>query len=73
MQTFAAEPPPDEAMNVKAPPGGWDRAASDARPPSRPHREAQAAVLLKRPEALAGAAAASMAANATAFTLAAAT
>jgi localization factor PodJL len=26
VQTWAADPPPDEAMNVKAPPGGWDSA-----------------------------------------------
>jgi localization factor PodJL len=32
-QTFAVDAPPDEAMNVKAPPGGWDRAtASPAKP-----------------------------------------
>ena len=28
VQTFAADPPPDDAMNPKTPPGGWDRATS---------------------------------------------
>jgi localization factor PodJL len=28
VQTFAADPPPEDAMNVKAPPGGWDRATA---------------------------------------------
>ena len=33
VQTFAADPPPEDAVNVKAPPGGWDRAtATPARP-----------------------------------------
>jgi localization factor PodJL len=31
-QTFTAEPQPDEAVNVKGPPGGWDRPASAAAP-----------------------------------------
>ena len=31
-QTFTAEPQPDEAVNVKSPPGGWDRPASAAAP-----------------------------------------
>ena len=47
VQTFAAEPPPDEAMNVKAPAGGWDRAASaGAGQAGRDRRKPQAAVLL---------------------------
>jgi localization factor PodJL len=34
VQTFTVDPPPDEAMSVKAPPGGWDRAtAAPAKPP----------------------------------------
>ena len=34
VQTFAADPPPEDAMTVKAPPGGWDRAtATPAKPP----------------------------------------
>ena len=32
VQTWAADPPPEEAMNVKAPPGGWDRATTSAAP-----------------------------------------
>ena len=39
VQTFAAEPPPDEAMNVKAPAGGWDRAVSTA--PAKPATSAK--------------------------------
>jgi localization factor PodJL len=39
VQTFAAEPPPDEAMNVKAPPGGWDRAVTTA--PAKPATSAR--------------------------------
>ena len=34
-QTFTAEPQPDEATNVKSPPGGWDRPASARRPCAR--------------------------------------
>jgi localization factor PodJL len=34
VQTWAADPPPDEAMNVKTPAGGWDRATSQA--PAKP-------------------------------------
>ena len=34
VQTFAADPPPDEAMNVKAPAGGWDGATVAA--PAKP-------------------------------------
>jgi len=41
VQTWAADPPPDEAMNVKAPPGGWDgaQATGPAKPTVRkkPH------------------------------------
>ncbi len=32
VQTFAPDLPPDEAMNVKGPPGGWDRATTSAAP-----------------------------------------
>lgn len=32
VQTFTPEPQPDEAINVKAPPGGWDRTASALTP-----------------------------------------
>ena len=32
VQTWAADAPPEEAMNVKAPPGGWDRATTSAAP-----------------------------------------
>ena len=34
VQTWAADPPSDEAMNVKTPAGGWDRATSQA--PAKP-------------------------------------
>src|SRR3954469_711094 len=34
VQTFVADPPPDEAMNVKAPPGGWDSAQATG--PAKP-------------------------------------
>jgi localization factor PodJL len=34
VQTWTADPAPDEAMNVKAPPGGWDRATAAA--PAKP-------------------------------------
>jgi localization factor PodJL len=34
VQTWAADPPPEDAMNVKAPAGGWDRAVSAA--PAKP-------------------------------------
>jgi localization factor PodJL len=41
VQTFSADPPPDEAMNVKAPPGGWDRATmtTPAKPADRRKRQ----------------------------------
>jgi localization factor PodJL len=37
VQTWAAEPAPDEAMNVKAPANGWDNApaATPAKPAAR--------------------------------------
>jgi localization factor PodJL len=39
VQTFAVDPPPEEAMNVKAPPGGWDRAtATPAKPAAAPRK-----------------------------------
>lgn len=34
VQTWAADPPPDEAMNVKVPPGGWDNASAAAPKPT---------------------------------------
>ncbi len=34
VQTWAADPPPDEAMNVKAPAGGWDGATATG--PAKP-------------------------------------
>jgi localization factor PodJL len=34
VQTWVADPPPDEAMNVKAPPGGWDSAQATG--PAKP-------------------------------------
>jgi localization factor PodJL len=34
VQTWAADPPPDEAMNVKAPAGGWDNAQATG--PAKP-------------------------------------
>jgi localization factor PodJL len=37
-QTFTAESQPDEAVNVKAPPGGWDRPASAAAPAPAKHK-----------------------------------
>jgi localization factor PodJL len=33
IQTFAVEPQPDDAVNVTAPPGGWDSAPSQANAP----------------------------------------
>jgi localization factor PodJL len=39
-QTFTAESQPDEAVNVKAPPGGWDRPASAAAPAPAKHKPA---------------------------------
>ena len=43
VQTWASDPPPDEAMNVKAPPGGWDRAtaAAPAKPGAKPSATAR--------------------------------
>jgi localization factor PodJL len=34
VQTFAVDPPPEDAMNVKVPAGGWDRATATA--PTKP-------------------------------------
>src|SRR5262245_403244 len=34
VQTWVADPPPDEAMNVKAPAGGWDNAQATG--PAKP-------------------------------------
>jgi len=37
IQTFTAEPQPDDAVNVPSPPGGWDSApATAAKPAARP-------------------------------------
>jgi localization factor PodJL len=42
-QTFTAEAQPDEAVNVKAPPGGWDRPAAAAAPaPAKQQKSAPA-------------------------------
>jgi len=35
-QNFAAEREPDEATNLKAPPGGWDKAPAAQAKPKRP-------------------------------------
>ncbi len=35
VQTFTADPPPEDAMSVKAPPGGWDRTVPAAAPPAK--------------------------------------
>jgi localization factor PodJL len=42
VQSFVPEPQPDEAINVKAPPGGWDRAAVTTvpvKPKNAPNRK----------------------------------
>ena len=40
VQTWAADPPPDEAMNVKTPPGGWDQASgAPAKPAATARRK----------------------------------
>jgi localization factor PodJL len=39
VQTFAVDTPPEEAMNVKAPPGGWDRATATPAKPAAPPRK----------------------------------
>jgi localization factor PodJL len=39
VQTFTADLPPEEAMNVKAPPGGWDHAAAPAKPTATVRRK----------------------------------
>lgn len=36
VQTFTAKQQPDEAVNVKAPPGGWERPAGSPRPAKKP-------------------------------------
>jgi localization factor PodJL len=38
VQTFVADLPPDEAMNVKAPAGGWDRATAAPKPAPAPRK-----------------------------------
>ncbi|HKU07279.1 MAG TPA: hypothetical protein VJR30_14520 [Bradyrhizobium sp.] len=41
IQTFTAEPQPDDAINVTAPAGGWDNAATQAaKPAAKPARRA---------------------------------
>jgi hypothetical protein len=45
VQTWVADLPPEEAMNVKAPAGGWDHAAAAA--PAKP-----AATLRRKPTAI---------------------
>jgi localization factor PodJL len=35
VQTFTAQPQPDEAVNVKPPAGGWDRTAAAPAPPAK--------------------------------------
>ncbi len=35
MQKFAAEPQPDDAINVKSPPGGWDPPPQAVKPKPR--------------------------------------
>ena len=47
VQTWAVDPPPDDAMNVKAPAGGWDRATAAA--PAKP-----AATARRKPHAILG-------------------
>ncbi|TMJ03460.1 MAG: hypothetical protein E6G97_10025 [Alphaproteobacteria bacterium] len=44
VQTWAADPPPDDAMNVKAPPGGWDRAAGASPKPTATVRRKPTAI-----------------------------
>jgi localization factor PodJL len=39
VQTFVAEREPDEATNLRAPPGGWDRTPV---PPAKPRPRAAA-------------------------------
>ena len=41
VQTFSPDTPPDEAMNVKAPPGGWDKATAAPAKPAMPRRKQQ--------------------------------
>ena len=43
VQTFAPDTPPDEAVNVKAPGGGWDKAttAAPTKPAAAPRRKQQ--------------------------------
>jgi localization factor PodJL len=43
VQTFTADPPPEEAMTVKTPPGGWDR-TQPAAAPAAPARAKPATV-----------------------------
>ena len=51
VQTFTSEPPPDEAMNVKAPAGGWDSASAANAPvaaaPAKP-----TATVRRKPQAI---------------------
>ena len=36
VQSFTAQPQPDDAVTVAAPPGGWDRPAADSTPAKKP-------------------------------------
>jgi hypothetical protein len=39
VQTFAVDAPPEDATNVKAPPGGWDRATASPAKPAETRRK----------------------------------
>jgi localization factor PodJL len=36
VQSFTAQQQPDDAVNVAAPPGGWDRPAAEQGPAKKP-------------------------------------
>jgi localization factor PodJL len=44
VQTWVADPQPEEATNVKAPPGGWERAETA---PAAPAKKLRASSLAK--------------------------
>jgi len=44
VQTWTADQPPDEAMNVKAPPGGWDQASGASAKPAATVRRKPTAI-----------------------------
>jgi localization factor PodJL len=46
IQTFIAEPQPDDAVNVPAPPGGWDSSSPATKPAARPAASKRAAAAL---------------------------